>query len=179
MIDKTLPEDVIRYCPKCGCNEFKTNDKGRSFHCEECRFVYYINSSAAVACLIFNDEGKLLLARRAIEPAKGMLDLPGGFVEPMERAEEAVVREIKEELGIDVIKTEFLVSFPNEYIFSGFSVFTTDLAFICTIDDLSCIVPADDVSAIEFIFPQEIIKETLCSDSMVNIIRTYIDKYLM
>jgi ADP-ribose pyrophosphatase YjhB (NUDIX family) len=131
-----------------------------------------------VACLIFNNEGKLLLARRAFEPAKGMLDLPGGFVEPMERAEAAVVREIKEELGVQVTKTEFLVSFPNEYIYAGFSVFTVDLAFICTVNDLSVIVPADDVSDVEYIFPKEIIREELCSESMANIIGQYINKYL-
>jgi ADP-ribose pyrophosphatase YjhB (NUDIX family) len=138
-----------------------------------------LNASAAIACLIFNSEGKLLLARRAIEPSKGMLDLPGGFVEPMERAETAVVREIKEELGVLVTEAQFLASFPNEYIFSGFSVFTIDMAFICNVDDLSAIVPADDVSAVEFVFPTEIKKKELCSQSMINIIDFYIDKYLV
>jgi NAD+ diphosphatase len=174
MITITHPKDVIKYCPRCGCKDFKTNDQGRSFYCIMCNFNYYVNSSAAVACLIFNEEGKLLLARRAIEPAKGMLDLPGGFVEPMESAEAAIVREIWEELGVKVTKTTFLVSFPNEYIFSGLSVFTVDLAFICKVDDLNRIVPADDVSEIEFIFPEEIKAEELCSESMFNIINHYI-----
>jgi NAD+ diphosphatase len=174
---KTHPRDVLKYCPRCGCKEFKSNDQGRSFNCEECHFDYYINSSAAVACLIFNSEGKLLLARRAIDPSKGFLDLPGGFVEPMERAEDAVLREIKEELGVKVTKIEFLVSFPNEYIYSGFSVFTVDLAFLCTVDDLSRIVPADDVLAVEFILPGEIKKEELCSESMAKIISHYINTF--
>jgi len=146
MVINTHPKDVIKHCPKCGCNEFITNDEGRSFNCEGCHFNYYLNNSAAVACLIFNTEGKLLLTRRAIEPAKGMLDLPGGFIEPMESAEAAVVREIKEELGILITNAEYLVSFPNEYIYSDFSVFTVDLAFICKVEDLSVIVPAVDFS---------------------------------
>ncbi len=170
----THPADVIKYCPRCGCKAFISNDKGRSFKCEGCHFNYYINSSAAVACLIFNQEGKLLLARRAVEPAKGMLDLPGGFVEPMERAEEAVNREIREELGVQVTQADFLVSYPNEYIFSGFSVFTVDLAFICCVDNLSGIIPGDDVSEVEFIFPREIKKDELCSESMVKIIDYFI-----
>ena len=178
MIKKTHPEDVIRHCPRCGSKQFKTNDKGRSFNCEECHFNYYLNNSAAVACLIFNHEGKLLLARRAIEPARGMLDLPGGFVEPMESAEDAVVREIREELGVNVTNAEYLVSFPNEYVFSGFSVFTVDMAFVCTVDNLGAIVPADDVSAIEYFFPKDIKEEELCSQSMVNIINHYITKNL-
>jgi len=172
---KTHPKDVIRYCPRCGSNNFNTNDQGHSFHCEACRFIYFINNSAAVACLIFNKEGKLLLARRAIDPAKGMLDLPGGFVEPMERLEDTVVREIMEELGVHITKAEFLVSFPNEYIYSDFSVFTVDMAFVCSIDNHEAIVPADDVSSIEYLFPEEIKAETLCSKSMFEIINYYIN----
>ena len=175
----THPRDVIKYCPRCGSKAFKTKDKGRSFNCEGCHFIYYMNNSAAVACLIFNTDGKLLLARRAIEPAKGMLDLPGGFVEPMERAEDAVTREIMEELGVHVTKAEYLTSFPNEYVFSDFSVFTVDMAFICTVDNLSAIVPADDVADIEFFFPEEVKKEDLCSESMANIIDQYISKYIV
>ena len=86
--------------------------------CEDCKFQYYINNSAAVACLIFNSQGEVLLTRRAIDPNKGMLDLPGGFVEPLETAEEAVIREIKEELGLQITKMTYLVSFPNLYPFS-------------------------------------------------------------
>ncbi|HEY3388663.1 MAG TPA: NUDIX domain-containing protein [Prolixibacteraceae bacterium] len=177
MVINTHPRDVLKFCPRCGCKAFKTNDNGRSFNCEACRFNYFINNSAAVACLIFNTEGKLLLARRAIEPAKGMLDLPGGFVEPMESAEAAVVREIKEELGVLVTEAKFLASFPNEYIFSDFSVFTVDLAFVCKVDDIAAIVPADDVSEIEFVSPKDVKKEDLCSDSMANIIGQYIIEY--
>lgn len=178
MILNTHPKDVIKFCPRCGCNLFKSNDNGRSFVCEGCMFNYYLNNSAAVAGLIFSQEGKLLLARRAIEPAKGMLDLPGGFVEPMECAEDAMAREIFEELGVRVTKAEYLASFPNEYIFSGFSVFTVDLAFVCKVDNISAIIPGDDVSEVEFCFPKEVKNEDLCSESMANIIDHYIGKYL-
>src|ERR1035437_8426349 len=177
MVISTHPGDFIKYCPKCGSKAFITNDSGRSFKCEECYFNFYMNNSAAVSCLIFNDQGKLLLARRAINPANGMLDLPGGFVEPMESAEAAVVREIKEELGVLVTNAEYLGSFPNEYIYSGFSVFTVDLAFVCTVEDLSAIVPADDVSEVEFVFPTDVKMEEMCSISMANIISHYINKH--
>ena len=173
----THPSNVIKFCPRCGSNTFKTKDKARSFICEECQFNYYLNSSAAVACLIFNDEGKLLLARRAVEPAKGMLDLPGGFVEPMETAEAAVIREIKEELGVNVINSEYLGSFPNEYVFSGFSVFTLDLAFVCKVDNLRGVMPADDVSSVEFWSLGDVKKQDLCSESMNRIILDYSKRF--
>ena len=172
---KTHPKEVIKHCLRCGCNNFNTNDQGRSFRCEECNFVYYINSSAAVACLIFNPEGKLLLTRRAIDPGRGMLDLPGGFVEPMERVEDALVREIKEELGVEVKEAKFICSFPNSYAFSGFTVFTLDMTFIVEIENLDAIVPADDVADITYLFPSEIKEDDLAFKSMYNIIQYYIN----
>ena len=174
----THPKDVIKHCPRCGCDKFITNDSGRSFRCEECRFNYYLNNSAAIACLIFDKEGRLLLCKRAVEPAIGMMDLPGGFVEPMETAEQAAKREIREELDVEVVKLEYLVSFPNEYIYSGLSVFTLDLAYICEIESFEGIKAGDDISAVEFVYPKEIIMDELYSDSMRNIISYYKQKYI-
>jgi NAD+ diphosphatase len=165
------------YCPKCGSAIFQTEDKGRSYHCEGCDFQYFINNSAAVACLIFNSSGELLLTRRAFEPNKGMLDLPGGFVEPMETAEEAVVREIKEELNIHVTNMTYLVSFPNLYPYSKFVVPTVDLAFICKTDQLGQLQPGDDVAAVEFIYPEKVDPGTLCSESMINILQFYLKMF--
>ncbi len=171
---KSHPKDVIKYCPRCGCNHFNTSDGGRSFRCEECGFVYFINNSAAVACLILDHSNRLLLCRRAEEPEAGKLDLPGGFVEPMETAEQAVKREIREELDVNVIKQKYLTSFPNEYVYSGFSVFTLDMAYLCEIDTFKRISPGDDISAVEFFLPEEIKMEELYSDSIRNIINYFI-----
>jgi len=174
MTRESHPKDVIKHCLRCGCKDFISVDGGRSFKCEECDFVYFINNSAAVACLIFNEENKLLLCRRAVEPEIGKLDLPGGFVEPMETAEQAVKREIMEELKVTVTAQEYLTSFPNEYIFSGFSVFTLDMAFLCRIDSVKNIVPGDDISAVKFVLPENIDMQELYSDSIRNIINYYI-----
>jgi mutator protein MutT len=149
-------------------------DSGRSYRCEECEFQYYVNNSAAVACLILNSSGELLLTRRAVDPNKGMLDLPGGFVEPMETAEEAVIREIKEELNLQVTDLAYLVSFPNLYPFSNFEVPTVDLAFICKVADLEPVRPADDVASYQFIQPDNIDLGELCSESMRQIVRFYL-----
>jgi NADH pyrophosphatase NudC (nudix superfamily) len=165
---------AFSYCPKCSSKSFKSRDNGRSFWCEDCHLNYYINNSAAVACLIFNDSGELLLTRRAFEPNKGMLDLPGGFVEPEESAEEAVFREIKEELNLEVTKMEYLVSFPNMYPFSGMVVPTVDLAFCCEVDNLDELKPEDDVASVEFFHPDKIAMDDLCANSMRQIIHYYI-----
>ena len=170
----THPKDVIKFCPRCGYNEFITLDAGRSFRCQRCGLNYYLNNSAAVACLIFDKEGRLLLCKRAVEPAIGMMDLPGGFVEPLETAEQAAIREIWEELNVEVVRLEYLTSFPNEYVYSGLSVFTLDMAYICEIDSFKEIRAGDDISGIKYVFPKEIKMEELYSDSMRNIISYYI-----
>jgi len=174
MVEETTHRFI--FCPKCGSDSFKSEDGGRSFKCEDCLFNYYINNSAAVSCLIFNQLGKLLLTRRAFDPNKGMLDLPGGFVEPMETVEDAVIREIKEELNLDITKMRYLVSFPNLYPFSKIVVPTVDLAFICETDCFNQMKPGDDVASIEFAYPEKIDLTALCSDSMKQIIQFYLLK---
>ncbi len=149
------PVSVFVFCPRCGSKEFLILNQ-RAKKCRNCSFTYYFNASAAVAALIFNQEGKLLLTRRAVEPHVGMLDLPGGFIEPMESAETAIARELKEELGVETIHIEYLCSFPNEYPFSGLSVYTLDMAFIVKVRSLEQMKPMDDISAFEFYYPDEV-----------------------
>ena len=73
------PLSQFRYCPKCGSEHFEIHNE-KSKQCKDCGFVYYFNSSAATVALILNGRNELLVCRRAKEPAKGTLDLPGGFI---------------------------------------------------------------------------------------------------
>lgn len=140
----------FRYCPKCGSHRFvEHNEKAKK--CAHCDFTYYFNSSAAVVAVIENNKGELLVARRAKNPAKGTLDLPGGFVDTLETAEEAIQREVKEETGLTINSSQYLFSIPNIYLYSGFEVHTVDLFFKCMINDFSQIDAQDDVSELFFI----------------------------
>ena len=68
----------FRYCPRCGSDTFAPHDE-KSNRCPACGFTYYYNPVAATAALILNDRNELLVCRRANDPARGTLDLPGGF----------------------------------------------------------------------------------------------------
>lgn len=162
---ETHHSKVIKYCPKCGSSNFPANSE-RSFKCIGCGFHFFINSAAAVAALIFNAKGEILFTRRAVEPNVGKLDLPGGFIDPNESAEEALKRELKEELGIDVVSMEYFASAPNEYVFSGYTVFTTDMAFVVKVKSLSGIVAMDDISGFEFIHASKVDFDELPAVSM-------------
>jgi NAD+ diphosphatase len=135
---------LFTYCPTCGSSSFIPNNE-KSMLCSSCGFVFYINASAAVATFIRNEAGELLVCKRAKEPAKGTLDLAGGFVDENETAEEAVSREIAEELQAKLMHAEYLFSLPNSYEYSGMSIPTLDLFFSCQLEDTTKLKPSDDV----------------------------------
>ena len=144
------PLHQFRFCPKCGSNRF-TEHNEKSKKCADCDFTYYFNASASVVAVIENSKGEILVARRAKDPAKGTLDLPGGFVDMYETAEEAVAREIVEETGLVVNSSRYLFSIPNIYLYSGFEVHTVDLFFRCSVEAFNHLRAQDDVSELVFI----------------------------
>lgn len=137
------PLHSFRYCPQCGIQDFE-DYAGRAKRCNSCGLTYFHNVASAVACLIRDSEGRYLFVRRANEPARGTLDLPGGFVDPLETIEEAVIREIKEETGLSVEKLHYLCSRPNIYPYSGITVYTSDLFFLVECENLDTAIAADD-----------------------------------
>ena len=144
------PLEQFTFCPRCGAGDFEVhNEKAKK--CTACHFVYYFNASAATVALIFNAKGELLVCRRAKDPARGTLDLPGGFVDNHETAEDAVCREVKEELNLEVSGLSYQFSLPNLYLYSGFEVHTLDMFFECRVLSFDKMKVADDVSDAYFL----------------------------
>lgn len=137
-------------CPMCGSAKFNANDT-KSKRCNDCGFVYYMNPSAATAAFIINSRGELLVVRRAKEPAKGTLDLPGGFVDIGETAEEGIVREIREETGLEVTECKYLFSRPNIYPYAGIDVHTLDMLFECKVNNEAEARAEDDAAELMWI----------------------------
>ncbi|MCG8686187.1 MAG: NUDIX domain-containing protein, partial [Desulfobacterales bacterium] len=79
----------FRFCPACG-KACLAPDSEKSFLCPACGFLLFINCAAAAMGLIFDHRQRLLLTRRAEDPARGTLDLPSGFAEPGEGIEQAL-----------------------------------------------------------------------------------------
>ena len=140
------PLEKFRFCPVCGSSRFVENNF-KSRRCGECGFVYYANPCSATAAFIVNDRHELLVVRRAKEPAKGTLDLPGGFCDMGETVEEGMRREIKEETGLEVTDIRYLFSSPNVYMYSGMGVHTLDMDFLVPVHGPLPAVKADDDAA--------------------------------
>lgn len=137
------PLDKFKYCPVCGSQHFMPNSM-KSKLCHECGFEYFMNPSSANVAFIRNDRGELLVTRRKNDPAKGTLDLPGGFADIGEDAEQGVVREVKEETGLDVTSVKYLFSHANLYLYSGLPIPTLDLFFQCEVKDCHTLHASDD-----------------------------------
>lgn len=174
-MSKTHPLNVMKHCPKCGSSAFRPSGE-RSLKCEACGFHYFVNSAAAVACLVTDQNDKLMLVTRGIEPHYGKLDLPGGFIDPLETAENAVKRELKEELELEVVELEYLGSAPNEYVFSGFTVFTLDMAFMVKARSLDNLVAKDDILAYKFYDEEEVNYDDIPAPSINRFVRDYFRK---
>lgn len=115
-------------CPKCGSKKI-INHGNRKWVCEDCGFDLYNNVAAAVGIIIKDKYNNVLFEIRAKEPRKGFIALPGGFVDFDERAEEAIVRECREEIGVEVHNAKFLCTFPNTYVYKNIEYKTCDMFF--------------------------------------------------
>jgi ADP-ribose pyrophosphatase len=89
---------------------------------------------AAVAAITTDPAGNVLLLVRGKEPGKGKFGLPGGFVDPGESAEEALQREVFEEVNLQVERLDFLVTFPNTYAYGGVVIPVTDMFFTAHVE---------------------------------------------
>jgi mutator protein MutT len=144
--------------------------------CKQCGFELYLNTAAAVGALIADKEGRLLIAVRAKEPAKGTWDLPGGFVDPGESAEQALAREVKEEIGLDITSAEYFCSVPNFYEYKGVSYTTVDLAYLCKVEDASKAKVGEEVERVRFVRPDEIDLSKFELKSIREIVSRWITK---
>ncbi|MBQ6379648.1 MAG: NUDIX domain-containing protein [Prevotella sp.] len=152
------PLELFRYCPKCGSKFFEINNF-KSKHCSNCGFTYYQNPSSSTAAFILNSKGELLVARRGKEPAIGTLDLPGGFVDNGESGEQGIIREIKEETGLDIKEVKYLFSIPNIYRYSGMDIHTLDMFYLCHAEDDDTVRAADDAAECTWVPLREVYVE--------------------
>jgi NAD+ diphosphatase len=166
---------VFSHCGKCGSSRLVFKD-GKRNECLDCEWVYYQNPVAAVVAVIFFEQ-QLLMLRRAIEPGKGLLDLPGGFVNFGETAEEALKRELKEELKINSVELTYLTSSPNDYLFFEIPYQTLDSFFIATLSHPPIEYDQEEIQEICWKDPGLIDPDEVAFPSMYIIIRKFLKNY--
>jgi mutator protein MutT len=134
--------------------------------CAGCGLAFFLNPAVAVAAVIRDPGGRVLLIRRAKEPARDKLALPGGFVDRGETAEAALAREIREELGLEVIRSSFLVSHPNTYEYRGVVYPVLDFFFDAVVRSFDVVLDRHEVSGHELVPLDQIDVDGLAFESM-------------
>jgi 8-oxo-dGTP diphosphatase len=89
------------FCPFCGTRfEKKEGRKGPRNHCPICGFTQYKNPVPSVGAIPVKN-GKVLLIKRGVAPAKGAWVFPTGFIDEGESPPQACLRELREETGLE------------------------------------------------------------------------------
>lgn len=162
----------FNFCPVCGSMQFRENNV-KSKRCGHCGFTYYANPSSATAAFIVRD-GCLLVARRGKEPARGTLDLPGGFVDMDETVEEGMMREVAEETGLRVKALSYLFSIPNLYDYSGMTIHTLDMFFRVEVEPGQEPVAADDAAELMWVPLDEVRPELFGLNSISKAVERFL-----
>jgi ADP-ribose pyrophosphatase YjhB (NUDIX family) len=167
------PWELFRFCPRCGVARAAATATPEPFRCAACGFVFFFNPAVAVAALVLRDDGRALFIRRAKEPAKGRLALVGGFVDPGESAEEALRREVREEVRLELDDLRFLSSRPNDYSYQGTTYPVVDFVFVARARDPHQAAALDGVASLEWQDPHAVALDELAFASMRDAVARY------
>jgi ADP-ribose pyrophosphatase YjhB (NUDIX family) len=160
------PLDLFRFCPRCGAPR-PTENAGRTpLECPACGLVFHFNPTVAAAGFVFDPAGRILLVRRAKDPAAGKLGVPGGFIDIGEAAEDGLRREVREEVGLELGNLRFLRSFPNVYPYREVLYPVVDLYFTADATDPGSARPLDAVAGIEWLRAADVPNEDIAFPSM-------------
>jgi 8-oxo-dGTP diphosphatase len=119
---------VTRFCPRCG----ERLPGPPPIECSACAYALFVNPRPTATAIIV-DDGRILTLLRAREPQKGRWELPGGFSDGFEHPAETVVREVREELGVEIRLDEFVGMYLGAYEFQGEQLPVLDCFWLATI----------------------------------------------
>ena len=169
------PLSHFAHCPRCGARQpaDASRESDAPFRCDSCGFTLYFNAASAVAAIIVRPDGKALFIRRAKDPAKGRLGMPGGFVDAGESAEAALAREVREEVGLEVAGLRYLSSHPNLYAYAGVTYTTVDLFYTASVMHPERAVALDAVESLVWADPLTVDLGEIAFDSMREALNRY------
>jgi ADP-ribose pyrophosphatase YjhB (NUDIX family) len=166
--------DGWSFCPRCGG---ELAHEGARVECRACGFVAYSNPKPTATALCVDARGRVLLTRRAVPPAVGSWDLPGGFVEETEHPLDALRRELREETGLEIEPVRFHGIWMDVY--GGDSTAQSTLNLFWTARVLHGeAVPADDVAELRWFAAEELPRDAdFAFDCVARALRAWRDEH--
>ncbi|MBT5169006.1 MAG: NUDIX domain-containing protein [Opitutales bacterium] len=166
----------IKFCPSCGDCSIEPQDDV-SVLCSTCGFELFFSPATSAAALIEDASGKLLVIKRNKEPSKGAFGLPGGFADPNETLENTLIREVKEEVNLNLVSWSFLGGWPNKYPFKSVIYSVVDTYFTAKVESFdgmdSC---QEELQSIHFVDPDKIDPKEWAFPSLQNAIQLYLSQ---
>lgn len=122
------------YCPHCGAKLIlkEIGDEGEIPYCSGCRTPFWDSFTTSVICAVINEYKEVALLRQDYISSTNYICV-SGIMQLGETAEETAVREIKEELGLDVWKLEYIRSYlyeKKEMLMLGYTAHVKKAAFV-------------------------------------------------
>ncbi len=139
---------IIDRCPRCGAPR---TGAGSPFRCVACNLTLFANPAVGVGCFVRDADGRHLFTVRGKDPGKGLLGLPGGFVDAGESAEDALRREMREEIGGTITDLRYLCSAPNRYDFGGVAYDVLDLFYTAELAPGELVRDPEEIGAIRWL----------------------------
>jgi ADP-ribose pyrophosphatase YjhB (NUDIX family) len=147
--------ETWEHCPRCG-EGLDHDEDFTKVECPNCHFRHYAHSQVTACAVVEDDEGRVLLTRRAGPPFEGRWDLPGGFVGEGEHPHDAVRRELREETALEVEPHDLLGIWMDRYSEDGQDgPSTLNLYFTASARGGEG-EPSDDVTEIRWARPDEL-----------------------
>ncbi len=167
--------ECFRNCPRCAAPiDRRIGQNG--ILCSSCGFRYFINPGIAIGAILLDSEKNTLLIRRAKDPGKGKRCIVGGFAEPKETAEEALKREVFEEVGLHCKELKYIMSLPNIYPAHGLVSDVLDLFYCARVDSFEPItIDTTEVTDVHLCRPEEVDIASLAFHSVRVAFQTFMD----
>lgn len=169
-----MEEQWLAFCPFCG-TKYETI-KINPHTCSKCGREYYINPHPCNAAIVENSRGEILFVRRRLDPKKGMWDLPGGFMNLGETAEESLRREIAEELTIPIHEFSYFSSAADRYLYKDVNYHTLCFFYRVTVGDKP-MKASDDITSYSFISKKNIPFGEVAFDGIKKILKEYLRQF--
>ncbi|MGH7542190.1 MAG: NUDIX hydrolase, partial [Gemmatimonadota bacterium] len=148
--------DGWRYCPRCAA---ELRRDGSWVDCDACGFSHLASSATGVGAFVLDEDGRLLLARRAFEPDEGKWDNPGGFLDEGEEPIDGLRRELREEAGVEIHVGSFVGGFVDTYGEPPNERHVLNLVWEARVAEGDP-TPSDDVSELRWFAKDELPAET-------------------